>query len=411
MTRRLFSIFSSGASLVLGLALLAGSTAHAQPNNNEFLKSNPQMFAAMTDVVAKPSTYTVRVRCLDKDAALGTIVGPDGWIITKSSELKGPAKVTLKDGRIFDAKLVGVHTDTDLAMLKIEANGLPTPEWRDSKEATIGGWLATPGIGKEPIGVGVVSVATRSMPKERTFPTARSGYLGIRMQDSESGGVRIEAVDAKTPAEKAGIKAGDVIVGLDDEEIKNREQLAERLAGRKPGDEVTVVLMRDGNRIELKATLGRRPPQALDRGEMQNNMGSVLSDRRTNFPLVLQHDTVLKPSDCGGPLVDLDGKVIGINIARAGRTETYALPSEAVRGVLFDLMSGNLAPVASTKPKTAAERLAEAEAIKARALAAKTAAEKEIKDADDAIAKAKKEIEDQKKKADAEKKKDEPAKK
>ena len=47
--------------------------------------------------------------------------------------------------------------------------------------------------------------------------------------------------------------------------------------------------------------------------------------------MILQHDSVLKPSECGGPLVDLDGKVVGINIARAGRTETYAIPSEVVQ--------------------------------------------------------------------------------
>jgi serine protease Do len=42
--------------------------------------------------------------------------------------------------------------------------------------------------------------------------------------------------------------------------------------------------------------------------------------------------------------VDLDGKVVGINIARAGRTETYAVPAEAVRQLLPELMSGKLAP-------------------------------------------------------------------
>ena len=51
----------------------------------------------------------------------------------------------------------------------------------------------------------------------------------------------------------------------------------------------------------------------------------------------MQHDAVLSPQDCGGPLVDLDGKVVGINIARAGRVETYALPSKLARSVLASL--------------------------------------------------------------------------
>ena len=71
-------------------------------------------------------------------------------------------------------------------------------------------------------------------------------------------------------------------------------------------------------------------------------MGSELSDRRGGFPSILQHDTVIKPIDCGGPVVDLDGKTVGINISRSGRTETYAIPSEAVLALIDDLKSGKL---------------------------------------------------------------------
>jgi serine protease Do len=73
-------------------------------------------------------------------------------------------------------------------------------------------------------------------------------------------------------------------------------------------------------------------------------MGSVLSNRTNGFPVVLQHDSVVLPTDCGGPLVDLQGRVIGINIARAGRVESDAVPSETIRPLLADLMSGKLAP-------------------------------------------------------------------
>ena len=68
------------------------------------------------------------------------------------------------------------------------------------------------------------------------------------------------------------------------------------------------------------------------------------SSRRSGYPTILQHDSIVKPADCGGPIVDLDGKVIGINICRAGRTESWAVPAEVIQSVLFDLMSGKLAP-------------------------------------------------------------------
>ena len=73
-------------------------------------------------------------------------------------------------------------------------------------------------------------------------------------------------------------------------------------------------------------------------------MGSALSSRRVGYSTILQHDSVVRPADCGGPIVDLDGHVIGINICRAGRTESWAVPSEVVEAVLADLKSGKLAP-------------------------------------------------------------------
>jgi serine protease Do len=63
-----------------------------------------------------------------------------------------------------------------------------------------------------------------------------------------------------------------------------------------------------------------------------------LSERRGGFSLAIQHDSVLKPADCGGPIVDLDGKAVGLNIARAGRVESYALPAAVVRASVAKLL-------------------------------------------------------------------------
>ena len=78
----------------------------------------------------------------------------------------------------------------------------------------------------------------------------------------------------------------------------------------------------------------------FDRGSFQNAMGGALSGRRTGFPMVIQHDTVIRPADCGGPLVDLEGRVLGVNIARAGRVETWALPGDVAMKVFQDLKAG-----------------------------------------------------------------------
>src|SRR5439155_21464335 len=118
-------------------------------------------------------------------------------------------------------------------------------------------------------------------------------------------------------------------------------------------------------------------------GNPQERMGSDLSNRRGGFPFILQHDTVLKPKDCGGPLVDLDGKVVGINIARAGRTESYAIPSEKVQALLEDLNSGKLAPPKEETPVVAAKvRAEEIKKLKTE-LAAKEKALEKAEDAGD----------------------------
>ena len=393
--------------LIVGLvfAAAAAQPARAQQRDTQtYLKNNPQLFATMAEVVVKPSAYTVRVKCDNKDAALGTVVAPGGWILTKASELKGDVTTcVLKDGRSFEAKTVGVQDDYDLAMLKIDTWNLPVAEWRTSSEDQVGSWVVTPGLAKEPIGIGVLSVAKRPMPL--------GGFLGVQMEPAERG-VLVKVVQAGTAAEKAGVKANDIVVAIDTEPITNTEAMMDLLSGHKPGDEVTIQVMREGQRMDLKAKLGKRPASGSGRGDFQNAMGSPLSSRRSGFPVILQHDTVLKPADCGGPLVDVDGKVIGINIARAGRTESYAIPSESVQPLLIDMILGKYPPGAgeAKKPRAPIDKLKAAEVAlekaKADKVAANAAADKRIAAAEEAVKKAKDEVAAEDKK-DQEKKKEE----
>jgi serine protease Do len=296
---------------------------------------------AFQAVVAKPSHSTVRVQCDGKDVALGTVIGPDGWILTKASQLKGIAVCQLQDGRQLEARVVGIHDPYDLAVLKIDATGLTPVEWRDSKKAVPGHWVVAPSPKESPAAIGVVSVATRSV-SARDLPlsfNASSGFLGITVAESADAGARVGVVTPDGPAAKAGIKVDDIILSLAGQAIQDAESLLNFMQGTKPGEVLVVRIKRGSEELELKPTLDRRPTTGprggRGRGDIQNRMGSELSNRRNGFPTILQHDAVLRPIDCGGPLVDLDGKVIGINIARAGRTETYAAPTEAVLPLLY----------------------------------------------------------------------------
>src|SRR5438132_1361785 len=104
-SRLLPSCFRFGLAglLLLGIGLLP-ATAQAQgkrdrENPDAVRINSPKVLAAFREVVAGPSHSTVRVRCEGKDVALGTIVGADGWIVSKFSELKGPVTCQLREGR------------------------------------------------------------------------------------------------------------------------------------------------------------------------------------------------------------------------------------------------------------------------------------------------------------------------
>jgi len=325
----------------LGLLVATPRITLAQAGGVE-IKSGAKFKAAFRDCVATASQSTVRVLCDGKETALRVVIGANGFVLTKASDLKGKITVKLKDGYVADATWVGHHDGFDLAMLKLESVSMAlTPvKWSDSKVAPVGNFVASVGTGTDPVAVGVVSVAARKLPKGPPTPVTGSGYLGIGLDDVPTG-VRVAAVNPGTAAARAKIKEGDVITAIGEREIRDSEALIRIISKFKAGESVQVKLRRGDEQLELKVTLGKRPPE---RADLQNNMGSKLSNRRSGFPVILQHDSVVLPEDCGGPLCDVDGHVIGINIARVGRVETFAIPSEAIRPLLTDLMSGKLAP-------------------------------------------------------------------
>jgi serine protease Do len=330
--------------LLIGAAFLICAQPVSAQKAADFSRTNPQILKAFGPVVAKPSESAVRVRCNDKDVALGVITGANGWILTKAGVLEGKVTCRLKDGRELPAVIVGVHEPCDLAMLKVEAAGLKPVTFSDSKLATVGRWAASVGPAADPVAIGVISVATRAFkPGDQPPKTAdtKTGYLGVLL-DVEASSAAVQSVAPGGPAAKAGIKAGDIVTHVNKKAVLDKESLINAVGRYKPGTEITLKITRGKEQLEIKAKLATRPLL----GNPQERMGSLLSNRRGGFPFILQHDTVLRPSDCGGALVDLDGKVVGVNIARAGRTETYAIPAETVREVLADLMAGNLPPAA-----------------------------------------------------------------
>ena len=84
-------------------------------------------------------------------------------------------------------------------------------------------------------------------------------YLGsIPEYGANAGGVRLAGVTEGSPAARAGLREGDIIVQLAEMKIQNIEDLTAALQGRKPGDEVEITVLRTGKPVTLRATLRAR---------------------------------------------------------------------------------------------------------------------------------------------------------
>ena len=99
----------------------------------------------------------------------GVIIREDGYIVTNNHVIDGATKieVTLNSNQTYQAKLVGTDPATDVALLKIEANGLPSIPFGDSDKLRLGEWviaIGSPYDLRSTITAGIVSAKGRSMP-------------------------------------------------------------------------------------------------------------------------------------------------------------------------------------------------------------------------------------------------------
>ncbi|TWT97032.1 putative periplasmic serine endoprotease DegP-like precursor [Botrimarina colliarenosi] len=348
---------------------------------HERFTNSSQIREVFRPVIARAREATVEIRSQGKRVAYGGVVGPDGWVLTKASVLFEPVTVRLDVRREVEAKVVGVDTEADLAMLKIDAKGLATLDLsggavRETTQAVslrndadepngpkkkqgipvtssaanesdlhAGDWLATVGLGHNPVAVGVVSVLARPIEKSPGFLGVAFNREPVKTKGSDTA-VEVTEVRDDSAALEAGLQTGDLILSVDNSPTHKPEDLQIAIGNHHPGDRIELEVARGEEKLRLVATLRSWAPNPGEqRAHYQNRLGGELSERRFGFPSALQHDTVLTPDECGGPVVDLDGRVVAFNIARAGRTETYALPVSDVRSRLLDLMSGRMAPV------------------------------------------------------------------
>lgn len=295
-------------------------------------RNNFTMLRAFSEAVSDARLSTV---ALYDDAgqrvALGAIVDPDGWIATKASQLPAEGKVTalLADDTEWVAEIVQRASDVDVALLRIDRGGLTAVSWASTDIPSRGTWLATTDTDKMPSAVGVVSAGIQSIRPARAV-------LGVELIDSAAGAAVVRVLRG-TGAEQAGLKVGDNIIAVNGTPVASHGAFQNAINAARGGQIVKLTFTRAEKELEVNAQLMDLADELLDETEMEVN--GPVSARATDFNRVFLHDTVLSPDQCGGPLCNLDGQIVGLNIARAGRVSSYALPADVLQPLLQGMIA------------------------------------------------------------------------
>ena len=263
----------------------------------------------------------------------GFVISADGYILTNNHvvDKAKDIKVSFDDGRVLEAKLIGKSPEIDIALIKVEAAGLPAVTLGDSEALEVGDWVMAIGnpfglshtvtkgivsakgrvIGVGPyddliqtdaainpgnsggplfdmkgevIGINTIIIAKGqnlgfavpiNMVKE-VLPSIKAtgkpdlGWLGVDAKAitpeiaealgmSEPVGAIIKSVDKDGPADKAGLKRGDVIIALEGKKILTPAELPRMVAFGHIGKTVTFKVLRQGKTLEIKALVEKRP--------------------------------------------------------------------------------------------------------------------------------------------------------
>ena len=283
---------------------------------------------------------TVRVYHGSK-MVLGTVVSEDGLIICKNSEFttgaRDSSRVIVKfthTNRPYRGKVVARDNTLDIVIVDINRKTDPGFEWGDSEGLNHGTWLVAGTSDAPPkVGVrgGVLSANTREIKKA-------AGVIGVILGNGSKdiGGVQVRDLAKEGPAQEAGVKKGDVITAINGKEVFETPKLMEMIREYDPGTKLKVSIKRSGKNMTFNITLGYRNIVYKDMKSRNDRMSKTVSVRRTGFKSILQHDISLATTDMGGPLFDLEGKLVGINIAKANRVEFFAIPADAIQQMLKD---------------------------------------------------------------------------
>lgn len=296
---------------------------------------------------AKPKSSDSKTKPTPVKSGYGVVVSSDGYILTKASEFQELGKPvisfgvdnpersgTKKEIRFEDVKLLVIDPEWDVALVKIEAAGLVPVTYAPTSNVPQGTWVVANGATSRTTRRALAGIVSA---KIREIPASGGAALGVVLS-AKSKALEIEDVNEKSGARDAGMQKGDVILTIDGKPVKKIEEIAEALKNCKAGSTAKITWRRGKEEMTAEVRLAARGEMFTDQMNRNDMMSGDFSKRRSGFPRVMQHDILGNSRIVGGPLLDIEGRCIGMNIARANRAESFAIPVEDLKALAERLM-------------------------------------------------------------------------
>ena len=300
---------------------------YSESLNKEFRLNGTQIQNAFGSSKEKALNTTVRLIRNHKLIALGTMINPEGFLLTKASSCVGAREAVLANGEVFPLRIRKRFEELDLALYQLitEKNDFEFVRWKEKNQTSEISWVLSAFTKLEEIRIGLASGKQRPIGRE-------GGVMGVLLgrEGKNLGGVEISEVVPHAAAYRAGLLALDLIVKVDGRKVSKRDQVIKIVGAKDPGDLINLEIKRGERTKFLKVTLGHKSV-TFDLFNRNLQMSGPVSKRKDNFPLILQHDLPLPKEAMGGSLFDLDGNCIGINIARVDRVTTFSLPAKIIK--------------------------------------------------------------------------------
>ncbi|MEM1446576.1 MAG: PDZ domain-containing protein [Planctomycetota bacterium] len=314
--------------------------------------------------ISAAASEPIEVLVADQPVTWGTPIEAPAWIqsnaqpatfvLTKNSEIRidasasdSPVKLAVRDaaGVTYSAEAVAFDRASDLKLLCVP--GLVLPEDAAPLRLNVS-TDTTPSPPTSPPGTFVVvPSASRDQPPLRGIVSGpprvipSQAKMGVFFAEGVARPI-VRAVQAGSGADAAGLRRGDVLLQVDGRNTPTPLAVIDAVQAepRYPGDTLDVTLQRPSanpdrpaQRLTLTLELGRVPPKPTSREQRLERSpynAAPPSLRASGFPFALPIDAPVPASQCGGPAFDNHGRLLGIVIARVGRTETLLLPPEQI---------------------------------------------------------------------------------